>query len=64
MRQAIRWSTFWFSAAIGLAQVAPNTPAQRGVQPNAVYGVSDLDSVNLRSGNLTVQIPLAARRSD
>jgi hypothetical protein len=45
-------------ATAGLAQV--DQPAQRGIVPSSVYSVSDIDSVDLKSGNLSLQIPLAA----
>src|ERR1022692_2832564 len=45
--------------ALAAAQ-PPDSPAQRGVVPNAAYSVSGLDVVNLRSGNLALHVPLAA----
>src|SRR5438445_110664 len=42
------------------AQLALDTAAQRGVPPGSIYSISNLDSVNLQSGNVALQIPLAS----
>jgi hypothetical protein len=55
----ILFSTFF--AALAPAQTsALETRPQRGFLPNAVYDVSELDSVNTVNGNLSLRIPLAS----
>jgi RHS repeat-associated protein len=61
MNRAIQLSCALWLAGYGYGQTyaTPAGSPQRGIQPGAVYTSSDIDTVDSRSGNLTLRIPLA-----
>ena len=54
------FSFLFLTASVSVVFSQQSPRPDRGFMPNGSYSASDLDSVNLQNGNLTVTIPLAS----